>query len=98
MQSFFWTFGRFLCGGLAWIILPQAAVNIAIGSLTIHSWRVYIAVTALPSLIGALLYFLLPESPRFLLEVSEEGGNHGVWKTDDLSLSLSLRQVRSKRL
>ena len=36
-----------------------------------HSWRLYIAISAVPALIGALLYLLLPESPRFLLEVRE---------------------------
>lgn len=63
VQSFFWTFGRLVCGGIAWLILPQTIDGL-------HSWRVFIAVSALPSLIGVVLYvLLLPESPRFLLEV-----------------------------
>ena len=76
VQAFFWTFGRLVCGGFAWIILPLAISRV-------HSWRVFIALSAVPSLVGALLYFFLPESPRFLLEVrggreeGEEGGGGG---------------------
>lgn len=63
VQSFFWTFGRLVCGGIAWLILPQTISRL-------HSWRLFIAVAALPALIGVALYMLiLPESPRFLLEV-----------------------------
>ena len=65
-QAFFWTFGRLVSGGIAWIILP-----LSIQSTYVHSWRLYIAISAVPALIGALLYLLLPESPRFLLEVRE---------------------------
>ena len=71
VQAFFWTFGRLVCGGFAWVILPLSFGNI-------HSWRVFIAASAVPSLIGALLYFFLPESPRFLLEVRRREGDRGV--------------------
>ena len=73
VQAFFWTFGRLVCGGFAWVILPLAISRV-------HSWRVFIALSAVPSLVGALLYFFLPESPRFLLEVRRregEGGGRG---------------------
>ena len=69
IQSIFWMVGTLLCGAFAWIILPYNCVSIQIGSITFHSWRIFIAVSALPAILGALLYLLLPESPRYLLEV-----------------------------
>ena len=70
MQSFFWTFGRLVCGGVVWLVLP---LNIE----KFHSWRLLILLSAMPAFVGALLYVLLPESPRFLLEVRRERGREG---------------------
>ena len=69
VQAMFWVLGGFICGALAWVIIPQRNISAPMGSITIHSWRVFIAVSAVPSLLGAVLYFFLPESPRYLLEV-----------------------------
>lgn len=69
VQSIFWMFGRLLCGAFAWAIIPRGKISLYSGKLTFHSWRLFIALSAMPSLIGALMYFFLPESPRFLLEV-----------------------------
>ena len=65
----FWMFGALLCGGLAWLLLPLEISGVSIGSLEIHSWRVFLALSAIPSIIGAGMFLVLPESPRFLLEV-----------------------------
>ena len=65
ISSTFWMVGRLLCGAFAWIIIPMGLV----APFNFHSWRLFIAISALPSLLGAAAYFLLPESPRFLLEV-----------------------------
>ena len=62
LQSFFWTAGRLVCAGVAWLILP-------LDTGAFHSWRLYIFLSSLPAFCGALLYLLLPESPRYLLEV-----------------------------
>ena len=69
VQATFWMLGTLLCGAIAWIIIPRQNIQIPMGDITITSWRVFIAVSAAPSLIGALLYSVLPESPRFSLEV-----------------------------
>ena len=66
--SMHWMLGSLLCGAFAWMIVP-AEINLSLGSLQIHSWRVFIIVSSIPSILGACLYFFLPESPRFLLEV-----------------------------
>lgn len=68
ISSTFWMVGRLLCGAFAWIIIPMGLV----APFNFHSWRLFIAISALPSLLGAAAYFLLPESPRFLLEVGKE--------------------------
>lgn len=72
VQSMFWMVGRLLCGAFAWAIIPQGSINASLGEFRFHSWRLFIAVSAIPSFIGAFLYFLLPESPRFLLEVGKQ--------------------------
>lgn len=74
-QSVFWMFGRLLCGSFAWAIIPRENIDLPFGNYRFHSWRLFIAVSALPSFIGAIMYFLLPESPRYLLEVRREGGS-----------------------
>ena len=72
VQSTFWMVGRLLCGAFAWMIIPVANIHTSFGSYQFHSWRLFLAVSALPSILGALLYFILPESPRYLLEVGKE--------------------------
>ena len=67
--SSFWMVGALLCGAFAWALLPFD-MSLSIGSYSVHSWRIYFLVSALPSLIGAVLFFIMPESPRFLLEVA----------------------------
>eukprot|EP00731_Ephydatia_muelleri_P012149 Em0006g1043a len=69
--SMHWMLGSLLCGAFAWMIVP-AEINLSLGSLQIHSWRVFIIVSSIPSILGACLYFFLPESPRFLLEVGKQ--------------------------
>ncbi len=62
--SCFWMFGALLCGGIAWVLLP---LELSVGH--VRSWRMYLFASAFPSIIGALLFIIMPESPRFLLEV-----------------------------
>ena len=54
------------------MIIPVGSIHSSLGAVQFHSWRLFIAVSALPSVLGALLYFILPESPRYLLEVGKE--------------------------
>lgn len=72
VQSTFWMFGRLLCGAFAWIIIPLGNIQTSIGSIEFHSWRLFIAISAVPSILGALFYLIMPESPRYLLEVGKE--------------------------
>ncbi len=68
IQAMFWTAGRVICAAFAWAIIPRETYRF--GNSEVISWRVFIAISALPSFLGAIVYIFLPESPRFLLEVS----------------------------
>ncbi|KAH8420479.1 hypothetical protein KR009_010804, partial [Drosophila setifemur] len=52
--------------GLAMLILPQKW-DIRIWTLTLTSWQVFVAISALPSLLSFVLFFFFPESPKFLM-------------------------------
>ncbi|KAH8250439.1 hypothetical protein KR038_006545 [Drosophila bunnanda] len=52
--------------GLAMVILPQEW-DIHIWTLSLSSWQVFVAITALPSLLSFMLFFFFPESPKFLM-------------------------------
>lgn len=55
--EYFWTLGSIFVAGIAWILLSDSG------------WRVLVYVTALPVTISlAWAIFVLPESPRWLLE------------------------------
>jgi len=69
IQAMFWTAGRVLCASLAWAIIPRE--NFRFIGEEVISWRVFIAIAALPTFLGAVIYIFLPESPRFLLEVGQ---------------------------
>ncbi|KAH8325428.1 hypothetical protein KR067_011423 [Drosophila pandora] len=52
--------------GLAMLILPQQW-DIQIWNLSLTSWQVFVAITALPSFLSFVLFFFFPESPKFLM-------------------------------
>ncbi|EDV45422.2 synaptic vesicle glycoprotein 2B [Drosophila erecta] len=52
--------------GLAMLILPETWY-IRIWTLSLTSWQFFVAITALPSLLGFVLFFFFPESPKFLM-------------------------------
>ena len=66
VQAFFWMIGQLTCRMLAWAIIPIRLFHLF--GRELESWRIFIAICALPSLIGAVMYFFLPEIPRFLLK------------------------------
>ncbi|XP_058976971.1 synaptic vesicle glycoprotein 2B isoform X1 [Musca domestica] len=51
---------------LALMILPQKW-EFNIFNMEFHSWQVYLAICAIPSLVSGLALSLFPESPRFLM-------------------------------
>ena len=71
--STFWTAGKILVGAMAFFILPLGCkITMNIGSLELHSWNVFLMLAAIPAILGAVLFFILPESPLFLLQARKE--------------------------
>lgn len=70
----FWMVGSLFVSTLAWILFRREDVELTNGHDTyqdsmgaIHTWRIFAAVCALPSALGAVMvYVYVPESPRFL--------------------------------
>lgn len=56
----------FCTTAIAWPIIP-GRWSIDIGLLKVRPWRVFMWTWAMPGLCGAVLLFLLPESPRYIL-------------------------------
>ncbi|XP_017067450.1 synaptic vesicle glycoprotein 2C [Drosophila eugracilis] len=76
--------------GLAMLILPQTW-NLHIWTLTLTSWQVFVAITALPSLLSFLLFFFFPESPKFLMS---KGRNEEAMKAFQFIYHLNSRKPK----
>ncbi|XP_043933745.1 synaptic vesicle glycoprotein 2C-like [Protopterus annectens] len=69
----FWMAGNILAAGLAWLVIPNTTLNFHIGTLQFQSWRLFVVLCAIPSVSSVFLFWLLlPESPKFLMELSRE--------------------------
>nr|CAD7423815.1 unnamed protein product [Timema monikensis] len=56
--------------GLAWIIIPQPwSWELFDGYIVYNSWRIYVLVCAMPSLLAAFLMTFFLESPKFLMAI-----------------------------
>uniref|UniRef100_A0A8D8Z5Y6 Synaptic vesicle 2-related protein n=1 Tax=Cacopsylla melanoneura TaxID=428564 RepID=A0A8D8Z5Y6_9HEMI len=63
----FTTLGLFLQPVVAYIIVPNDWDIHITGSYILSSWRIFLLASTLPSLLGAILVFFIPESPKFLM-------------------------------
>ncbi|XP_024136534.1 synaptic vesicle glycoprotein 2B [Oryzias melastigma] len=69
----FWMAGNILAAGLAWLVIPRTWAHVSLGALDFQSWRLFVVLCSIPSLSSALIFkLLMPESPKFLMEVGEE--------------------------
>ncbi|XP_063045512.1 synaptic vesicle glycoprotein 2Ba [Engraulis encrasicolus] len=67
----FWMFGGLYASFCAWGVIPHYGWGFSMGSeFQVHTWRIYVLVTLLPSLVALAGLFFMPESPRYLLEVA----------------------------
>lgn len=57
--------------GMAWLVIPQpwyfTITNLSGDQFTYKSWRIFVALCAVPSILSAASLCCLPESPRFLI-------------------------------
>eukprot|EP00092_Neocalanus_flemingeri_P039522 GFUD01043036.1.p1 GENE.GFUD01043036.1~~GFUD01043036.1.p1 ORF type:complete len:573 (+),score=163.98 GFUD01043036.1:56-1774(+) len=63
----FWMVGNITVAGLAWAIIPHEIGWTDPASFQYNSWRIFVAVSALPSLLVSIALVFMPESPQFLL-------------------------------
>ncbi|XP_052830426.1 synaptic vesicle glycoprotein 2C [Octopus bimaculoides] len=68
----FWMSGTILAAGLAWFIIPYTHIDIHLQNFVYTNWRLYLSVCVIPSLTSVIFFFLLPESPKFLLSIGDE--------------------------
>ncbi|XP_043518895.1 synaptic vesicle glycoprotein 2B-like [Frieseomelitta varia] len=63
--GFFWTVSWLILPGLAWIITPLP-ISLQFNGMLYNSWRLFLAVIGVPTLIVTLITSRYPESPKFL--------------------------------
>ncbi|XP_029951656.1 synaptic vesicle glycoprotein 2B-like [Salarias fasciatus] len=69
----FWMAGNILAAGLAWMVIPASWAHFSVFQLHFQSWRLFVLLCPVPSITSALLFrLLMPESPKFLMEVGRE--------------------------
>lgn len=71
-MEMFWTLGIILLPLIAWFIIPMK-IDFTISAIgfKFHSWNLFVAICALPSILIAIWLFFFPESPKFLIEVGD---------------------------
>lgn len=68
----FWMVGNVAVAGLAWAVIPHDLGWSDPAHFQYNSWRIFVALSALPSLFVAIALMWLPDSPRFLLTKGRE--------------------------
>lgn len=63
----FWMVGNVTVAAMAWAIIPHEIGWTDREGFLFNSWRIFVAVSALPSFLVAIALVFMPESPRFLL-------------------------------
>ncbi|KAG8231225.1 hypothetical protein J437_LFUL005899, partial [Ladona fulva] len=64
----FWSFGVVILPGMAWLVIPQTwSYTTSGGGFTFNSWRFFVALCGVPSVINACFLCALPETPKFLM-------------------------------
>ncbi|XP_034172491.2 putative transporter SVOPL [Osmia lignaria lignaria] len=62
------TFGNTVAAALAWLVIPQTwSIVLGDGVFVYNSWRLYLSLCGVPSLIGLICLSQFPESPKFLM-------------------------------
>ncbi|CAL4119411.1 unnamed protein product [Meganyctiphanes norvegica] len=65
----FWAIGGVFTALMAWIIIPRTGLTVVLDEQHhFSSWRVFLVVCSLPSFGAVFGLYIMPESPRFLLE------------------------------
>ncbi|CAM1300985.1 SV2A (predicted) [Pycnogonum litorale] len=69
----FWAIGGIFVALMAWAIIPRTGFFLLnVEKTHFSNWRIFLLVCALPSVASILGLIVMPESPRFLLEVGRD--------------------------
>ncbi|XP_018323795.1 synaptic vesicle glycoprotein 2B [Agrilus planipennis] len=67
VMGFFHAIGNVILPILAWAVFP-IDVDFRVGNLiVIHSWNLFLLCCGIPGLLGGLMFYFMPESPKFLM-------------------------------
>lgn len=69
-MEIFWTLGIIALPLIAWLIIPLD-IELDFHGIKYHSWNLFVAICAVPSLLIGIWLFIFPESPKFLIEVGD---------------------------
>ncbi|XP_052868506.1 synaptic vesicle glycoprotein 2B-like [Anopheles cruzii] len=71
-MELFWTLGIIVLPCIAWLVIPLDFRFESPSGFLFGSWNLFVALSAIPSLLLGLWLFYFPESPKFLIECGEE--------------------------
>ncbi|XP_050528013.1 synaptic vesicle glycoprotein 2B-like, partial [Daktulosphaira vitifoliae] len=75
----FWAIGMIVCPGVAMFVIPNKFLTwIPHPIFKFNSWRVFIFLSSLPSLLAFVLIYQFPESPRYLMLKGRLNGSRHV--------------------
>ncbi|XP_022107882.1 synaptic vesicle glycoprotein 2C-like isoform X2 [Acanthaster planci] len=66
--AMFWMAGNIVAAALALVVIPSDIGYSNPDGFSYNSWRIFVALCTLPALTSILTFFLMPESPKYLLE------------------------------
>lgn len=101
MTGCFTSFGSLVQPVIAYFIIPHDWEYILFGTFLINSWRIFLMLSTLPSLSGALLVYFMPETPKFLMahgrteEALEVFRTMYSWNTGNSRESFPVRRLQS---
>ncbi|XP_017845786.1 synaptic vesicle glycoprotein 2B-like isoform X2 [Drosophila busckii] len=76
---------------MAYLLLPKH-LKFNVLRLQFHTWHVFLAITAVPSLLSGFLHIFLPESPKFLMS---QGNYSKALKSLQFAYALNKRKSRN---
>ncbi|XP_035784664.1 synaptic vesicle glycoprotein 2B-like isoform X1 [Anopheles albimanus] len=71
-MELFWTLGIIVLPCIAWLVIPLDLRYVSDHGFRLASWNLFVALSAIPSLLLGVWLFSFPESPKFLIECGEE--------------------------
>ncbi|XP_064212298.1 synaptic vesicle glycoprotein 2C [Tribolium castaneum] len=78
---------------LAWSILPLNINFGLFGGFEFHAWNLFLLVTMFPTVIAGVAFFLMPESPKYLMS---KGNNEDALKVFEKIFAMNKKQPKEE--